>query len=118
MERVGRDVGVLLRADGMPVANPNLAVFAAAGNFGASALLLAAEDPIWKPVVGDDVIELRRRLIVPGAPRLSVIHRERRTLVDAEQNHVAIGGADPDRMVVVAARRAFNRDERFPAVGR
>ena len=34
-------------------------------------VLLRAVDPVRKRVVGDDVIELRRRLVVPRAPRLA-----------------------------------------------
>ena len=54
----------------MPVAERDLAFVASAGDAGGSAFLLAAADPIGKRVVGADMVELRGRLVIPGAPGL------------------------------------------------
>src|SRR6266404_5704520 len=43
----------------------DLAVLAPAGHAGRAALLLCAVDPVGKLVVGDDMVELRRGLVVP-----------------------------------------------------
>ncbi len=118
MQRIRRDVPVLFDADRMEFAKADRAVVTAAGDFGAPALLLAAEDAIRKPVVGDDVIELRGRLIVPAAPGDPAVGRERRALIDAEQNDVRVGRIDPDRVVIVAAGRALDADPALPRVGR
>ena len=117
-ERVGRDVAVLFDADRVPVAERDLAVVAAAGDAGRAALLLAAVDPVGKLVVGDDVIELGRRLVVPGTPGLAAVDGDDRALVAGEQDDVGIVGIDPDGVIVVAAGRAADAGERLAAVGR
>src|ERR1019366_10085818 len=81
VERVRRDVPVLLRADGVPVAEADRTAVAPARNRDRAALLLAAVDPIRKVVVRGDVVELRRRLVVPAAPRRARIHGDRRALL-------------------------------------
>src|SRR5205807_2937378 len=68
IEWVRGDVAVLLDADGLPVAGGDLTRVAAADDAGRPALLLAAVDPVREAVVGDDVIELGGRLVVPTAP--------------------------------------------------
>ena len=81
MQRIGNDVAVFLRAGGVPIALRDCAPIAAAAHARRTALLLAAADPIWKPVVGGNVVHLRRRLVVPGTPRAAVIDRNRRALI-------------------------------------
>ena len=68
VQRVRRNVAVLLDADGMPFAKRDAAVVAAALHARRAALLLPAADAIGKRVVGADVVELRGRLVVPRAP--------------------------------------------------
>ena len=75
VERIGRDVAVLLDADRVPIAKRDLPVVAAARDARRAALLLAAAHAIRKRVVGADVVELRRRLVVPAAPRLAAVER-------------------------------------------
>src|ERR1700681_1693484 len=111
MERVGRGVAVFFHARRMPVAKRDRAVVAARHHAGAAALLLAAVDAVRKTVVGDDVVELRRRLVVPRAPRRAAVHADDRALVAAEQNRARILGRDPDALIVVAARGAARRYE-------
>ena len=117
MQRVGRDVAVLFGADGMPVAKRERAVVTAREHLGAPALLLAAVHAVRKAVVGDHVVELRGRLVVPRAPRRSAVERNDRALIAAQQDLVRVRWFDPDAVVVVAARRAAPRIEGLPAVG-
>ena len=90
IERIGRDVAVFFDAHRLPVAEGDLAVIAAAGDADRAALLLAAVDPIGKPIVGDDVIELRGGLVVPGAPRLAAVDGDGRALVAGQDDDVGI----------------------------
>jgi hypothetical protein len=69
-------------------------------------------------IVSDDVIKLRGRLVVPGAPRFATIHTDRSALVRREEHDVRVLGIDPERVIVVAAGRAFERGPRLAAVRR
>ena len=76
VQRIRRDVGVLVGADTHPVAERDLPAVAAARDPDRTALLLSAVDPVRKLLVGRHVIQLRRRLVVPGdqvRPPLTVI---------------------------------------------
>ena len=117
MQRIRRRVAVLLDADRVPLAKCDCAVVAATDDPGRSAFLLAAVDPVGETVVGGDVKHLRRRLVVPEAPGLAAVHRNRRALIGCNQDDVGVVRVDPDRVVVVAAGRALDRRERAPAVG-
>src|SRR6185312_1339085 len=101
----------------VPVVEGDFAVVAPARCARRAALLLSAIDPIWELVVGDRVIELRRRLVVPGAPGAAAVYGDRRSLIDAQQNDVGILWVDPDAVIVIPARRALPRDEVPAAVG-
>ena len=116
--RVGRDVAVFFRADRMEFAERDRAVVAAARHLGAAALLLAAEDAVRKPIVRDDVVELRRRLVVPRTPRRAAVDRDGRALIDAERDRLRIVRIDPHGVIVVAAGRAFDAGPRRAAVAR
>src|SRR5205809_1530068 len=105
VQRIGSDIAVLLRADGTPLPERDLAVVAAAHDAGGSALLLAAVHAVGELVVGADVVELRRRLVVPRAPRRSPVHRDDGALIAGEQDDVGIVRVDPQTVVVVAPRR-------------
>src|SRR5713101_8602213 len=117
MQRIGRDVTVFFDADGCPVAKSDFAKVAAAGGADRAALLLASIDPVRKLVVGDDVIELRGRLVVPGTPGLAAIHADGRALVHGEGDNVGVFGIDPAGVVVVAAGRALDGSEVLAGVG-
>src|SRR4029077_2521848 len=117
IERVGSDVAVFNCADGMPVALGDGAVVAAAGDADRAALLLAAADAVRKSVSDAGVIELRGRLVVPGAPRGTAVDAYKGTLVGDEQNSVRVDGVDPDVLVIIAARSATNAGPRFGAIG-
>src|SRR5579871_424776 len=87
----------------MPFAKSDAAVVAAAGDTDRTAFLLAAANTIGKSRRDGDVVDLRRRLVVPGTPRRSAIHRNQRTLITDQKNNVGIIGIDPKILVVVAA---------------
>ena len=71
--------------------------------------LLPAAHAVGKRVVGAHVVELRRRLVVPGAPGVAAVDGDDRALVAGEQHDRRVVGVDPDAVVVVAARRAAER---------
>src|SRR5262249_16103889 len=118
VERVGRDIAVLLHADRVPVAEGDLAVAAAAAHAGRPALLLPAVAPVRELVVGDDLVELGGRLVVPGTPGFAAVDGDGRALVAGEQDDVRVVGVDPNAVVVVAAGRPLDGGERLAAVGR
>src|ERR1700730_10649233 len=95
IERVGRHVAVCNRAEGNPVAKGDLAAVTAARDAHRSAFLLSAADAIWKSRSDAVVIELRGRLVVPGAPRLAVIEGNDRSLIAGEKDVVRIVRTDP-----------------------
>ena len=109
MHRIGRHVSVFLRAHRMPFSKSNRAPVAAARGPRRSALLLSAVYPVRKLIVRNHVIKLRGRLVVPGTPGRAAIHADRRALIGAQQNNPWIFRIDPHRMVIVPARRAFDR---------
>src|SRR5205085_9157410 len=99
VERVGRDVAVFFDAYGVPFAEGDLPVVAARGDPCRAALLLPAVDPVGELVVCDDVIKLRRRLVVPAAPGAPAVDRDDRALIAGEQDDLRVVGADPDRVI-------------------
>src|SRR5271157_40477 len=117
IQRVGRNVRILRRAYRMPFAERDLAIVAAAGDARRSALLLPAIDPVGHLVVGNHVIKLRGRLVVPGTPGAAVVHADGRALVESQQDDVGILRIDPDGVIVVAAGRALDGREARAGVG-
>src|SRR5262249_53894690 len=85
---IRHDVTALASANRFPIAWGNRAVVAAARDANGTAVLLRSVDPIGKTVVDRDVVELRRRLVIPGAPCLAFVDADRRALIDAG-NHAA-----------------------------
>src|SRR5438067_13814705 len=69
-------------------------------------------------VVGDHVIELRGRLVIPGAPCTTAVHCNRRPLIDPHQDDVRILRMYPDGVIIVAAGSAFPGSEILAAVCR
>ena len=116
VERVGCDVAVLDGAHRVPVAEGDRAVVAAAGDAHRAALLLAAADLVGELVARLDVVELRGRLVVPGAPGAAAVGADHRALVGGEQDDVRVVRVDPDVLVVVAARRAAQAGPGLAAV--
>jgi hypothetical protein len=108
IQRIGRDVAVLFDAYGVPVAEADAAVITAALDSSGTAFLLRSIHPIGEAIVGNHVIELRGGLVVPGGPGGSGIDAEGCALVTGEQDDIGIARVDPDGVVIVSARSAFD----------
>src|SRR5262249_19031034 len=117
IQRIGSYIRILVSTNRMPVMKRDLAIVAAAEDSSRTTLLLAAINPIRMLVVGDDVVKLRCRLVVPGTPGASTVHGDCGALIDSHQNDVGVLRIDPDGVIVVAARRAFPRNKILTAVG-
>ena len=65
-----------------------------------------------------DVVDLRRRLVVPRAPRRRAVHAHHRALVAGEHHAIRVLGIHPDLVVVVAAWRTLPRHKRLSGVFR
>src|SRR4026207_23549 len=100
----------------MPFAERDHPVVAAARDAGRSALLLPAAHAIRKRIVRVDVIHLRRRLVVPGAPRLAAVDADDGALVTRHGDDVRVDRTDPCPLIVVAARRTAERLPRLAAI--
>ena len=83
VERIGRDIAIFLDADGVPLAESDLAIVAAADDAGRAAFLLAAVDPVRELIVGDDMVKLRGRLVVPRTPGLPAVDGDDGALIAA-----------------------------------
>src|SRR6185369_13727624 len=118
MQWIRRDVTVLFDTDGAPIAKSDGAVVAAALHSRRAALLLAAVNPVRKLIVGNDVIELRRWLVVPGAPGLAAVYTHHRSLIGRQQHDLRVLRIDPERVVIVSARRTFECRPRLAAISR
>src|SRR5438876_4236336 len=116
VQRIHGDVAVLENSRQPPIAKGNFAVIAAALRRDRTAFLLRAVNPIRKTIVRGQVIELRRRLVVPSAPGRTAVHANDRALIGAERDNLRIFPADPDALVTVAAGRAFESHKCFSAV--
>lgn len=76
-------------------------------------LLLSATDAIRKRVVRRDVVELRRRLVVPTAPRLPAVQRDNGPLIRSQQHDVrrlrVDGGIGAPNRCRTSRRKRFAR---------
>jgi hypothetical protein len=120
VERVGHDVVALApRRDLAEVRQVDpVQARGAAGHARAARVLLRTVDPVGESAVGRDPVDLRGRLVVPGAPGLPAVQRDDRTLVGAEDLATRVCRVDPQLLVVVAARRALHDGEAPAAVVR
>src|SRR5207247_2538350 len=116
VQRIDSHVAILLHAERMPFAEADLPVVAPAQRPGRAAFLLRAVDPVGKTIVRRDVIELRRRLVVPGTPGRSTIYANDGALIARQCDDFGIARVYPDALVIVAPRRALEADESFAAV--
>src|SRR5207237_6582791 len=74
--------------------------------------------PVRELVVGDYVIELSGRLIVPRASGLSAVNSDRRALVGGYEHDVRIVRVDPYPVVIVSSRGSLDRSESLTTIGR
>ncbi len=110
-------IALARQTGGFPIAKRKYAFARPGADAHAAAILLCSVQPIGKTVVGGDVINLRRGLVVPGAPALAAIHANDSSLIAAEHHAIAILRIHPELVIIVTAGRSFDRNERFAAVG-
>src|SRR5581483_1310152 len=118
IRRIRSNVTALAGACGVPIAEGDSAVIAAAEDVHAAAILLRAVNVVRKFVVYSDVIELGRRLVVPTAPGVAAINAHAHTLIAAENQSLRVRRINPEGMIVVAAGSALDGDKSFSRIGR
>src|SRR5437899_2821494 len=91
---------------------------AARGRADRPTVLLRAGDPVRKAIIGGDVINLRRRLVVPGAPGRSAVYGYDPALIAADNHPLWIVGIDPELMIIVAAGCTLDRRPCLAGIGR
>src|SRR5262249_43244762 len=111
--RVGRDITVFLCTDGLPIAKRNGAVWSATRNTNRAAFLLTTGEAIGERilrahmvVVRGHRVELRGRLVVPLPPGRVTVDGDDGALIAAKQDNLRIVRADPDVLIIIAARRS------------
>src|SRR5436309_12310102 len=113
MQRIWRGVArFAARAHRLPVAHRDRGEAAARSDADGAAVLLRARNPVRQRVVWRDVVDLRRRLIQPRAPRWMVreaVDADHGALIAAENHAVRIVRRNPELMVIVAAGRSLER---------
>ena len=114
---IGRDDAEFRGGQRAPVGEVDLAPVAAAADHDRAGVLLCSHDPVGILVVGGDVVDLRDGLGVPEAPGLAVVESDAGALVGADEHAFAVGGIDPELVVVLAAGRALEGLEGDAAVG-
>src|SRR5713226_2392511 len=100
----------------MPVAESDLAIVAAARNAYRAALLLSPADFVRESIGDTDVIELRRRLVVPGTPGFAAVHADNSTLVGNQKNNVRLIWIDPQILIIISAGRTTQTRPRCSAI--
>ena len=105
----GRYVAAFPCANRVPVPECDAPIIAAARGGHGAAILLRTIDVVRKLVVRNHVVELRRRLVVPGAPALASIDADRRSLVATRDHPLRIRRIDPERVIVIASGSALDR---------
>src|SRR5437763_2345291 len=83
-----------------------------------AAVLLRASEPVRKAMVGSNVIKLRSRLVVPGAPGCCAVDAHDRALVTGDNHSLWIVRIDPELVIVVTTRRALDGCPLFTGIGR
>ena len=101
--RIGRDVSRFSAADRIPVLPADFAVIAAAGDRDGRVVLLRAIHIVRIARVGDDVVKLRRGLIVLASPCLTAVQADRSAAVVARNHAPGIFRINP-QPVIVAVR--------------
>src|SRR5215208_554628 len=83
-----------------------------------AAVLLRTGDPVREAIVRGDMINLRGWLVVPRAPCGCPIKRNDRALITGEDHASRFVRIDPELVIVVPTRRAFDWSPCFAGVGR
>src|SRR5262249_22585013 len=98
--RVRRDVAALAAGGRLPVALADAAAIAAVGNSHRRVILLGPVNPVRKVIVGNDAVELRRRLIVIRAPALAAVEGDLGAAIVADDHALRGGRVDPQVVMV------------------
>ena len=117
VQRIGNRRAPLPTGHGVPVHRRDGAEVAAAARADGARVLLRAVHPVGIRVVDGDVIDLVRRLIVPGAPRRAAVERHDRALIHPQEHALAVRGINPHLLRIVPARRTLEAGEGVAAVG-
>ena len=99
------DVATLGEAVRIPVARDDRALVGPAGNADSAVVLLSAVDSVGKPVVGVEVVELRRRLVVDRRPRSASVEGHAGASVVASDHTPRIARVYPEVVIVSVGRR-------------
>ena len=105
-----------------PIAHADLAELATRANADGAAVLLRPGHPVGRAIIDRDVIELRRWLVEPGAPRHRAriigrcIARDDCALVAGDDHRVRVVGRHPGLVVVVSTGRPAQRHPCLAAV--
>ncbi len=118
VEWIGDDGPEFICGCGIPVEHRDGAELPATAHRDGAGILLTGVHPVRERVVDRDPVDLGGRLVVPGAPGVAAIERDRGALIDAEELPVTVGGVDPELLRIVAAGSALVTVEGFAAVER
>ncbi len=116
IQRIGGNVRIFIRAHAHPVAKRNLPTIATAGYTDRPAFLLTAIDPVGELVVGRHMIQLRRRLVVPGTPGFTAVDGDGCALINREDHHIGMFRIDPEAVIIVATGRALEGRPGFATI--
>src|SRR5438034_7208025 len=87
-------------------------------NADSAAVLFGSLRLVREAIIVVNVIKLCGRLVVPGTPRLGAVNGHNRALVAADDHAVWIVRINPELMIIIAARRAFDRGPLLAAISR
>src|SRR6266852_9478182 len=108
MQRIWRNIAIFVAGiHRPPIMKIQRTVLAAVWSCRRTAVLLRAVHPVRKLVIRHHVIELPRRLVVPGTPTLAAVARHDSALVAAENHSPRLVGINPTFVVVVSPGRPF-----------
>src|SRR6185437_1793274 len=102
---------------GKPIEVADLAERTSTGDGERDAILLAAVDPVGIPVIGGDLVDLGRLLVVPRAPGSTAVETDRRPLIPTVHDMAWIGRIDPPLVRVVAPGGSFEGNQGATPIG-
>src|SRR5690349_4803799 len=104
IRRIRSNVAAFAAAHGIPVALADAANGTLAGNAHGSVVLLRAVDVIGKAIVGNDVVELRRWLVILLAPGGAAIHGDGDAAVVGGNHAFGVGGINPQAVIIAVGQ--------------
>src|SRR3954470_5681854 len=103
----GSDVSGFAASCGIPIGLLDGAIIAAAGDGDGAVVLLRAEEVVRISIVGDHVVELRRRLIVLPRPALAGVERDGNAAVIRCDHALRIFRTNPQAVIVAVRQTDF-----------